>query len=82
MANNDNGWVTSSFTKDELNGKTIYFARPPQNEKFFGNLHVEDNGAGQLRITIDYGGPNGQNGQWTVDQAFADQMRPVDFIVP
>lgn len=64
----------------------MYFAPPPQNEKYFGHFHVEERADGKLRITIDYSGPDSsgqiRNGLWTMDQAFADKIRSLDFIIP
>lgn len=82
----DPGWVKTTFTKRQLEGKMVYFALPPQNEKFFGHLHVEKNARGKFRITIEYGGPDStgqiQAGKWDMDQAYADQLRKTNFVIP
>jgi hypothetical protein len=81
MPSND-GWVNCVFTRAQLDDKRIYFPLPPQNEMYFGHLHVEENGTGQIRITIDYGKPGSPGGQWTADQAFADKIMAMDYLVP
>lgn len=79
---NGQGWVTSQFTKAQLQGQKIYFPLPPQNNMVIGVMNVQENSAGQLWIDIAYGGPNTPGGQWTPDQAFVDKMQPIGFLVP
>jgi hypothetical protein len=79
---NNPGWVTSQFTKAQLQGKKIYFPHPPANEMVIGVMNVQENGAGQIWIDIAYGGPNTPGGQWTPDQAFVDKIQELGFLVP
>jgi hypothetical protein len=81
MADNQ-GWVTSPFTKAQLQGQKIYFPLPPQNIMVIGVMNVQQNSAGQLWIDILYGGPNTPGGQWTPDQAFVDKLQQISFLVP
>ena len=81
MADNQ-GWVTSPFTKAQLQGQKIYFPLPPQNNMVIGIMNVQQNSSGQLWIDIAYGGPNTPGGVWTPDQAFVDKLQQIGFLVP
>ena len=84
MADNQQ-WLTCRFTKQQLDGQRIYFPLPPNNEMFFGQMHVTDNGQGKIQIEITYGGPNSsgqiQDGTWIADQTFADRLQDPAFVV-
>ena len=80
-----NGWVTCRYTQEELDGQRIYFPLPPDNEMFFGQMHVTGNDQDQIQIEITYGGPDssGQihNGTWIADQTFADHLQDPAYVV-
>jgi len=73
-----NDWFKSKFTAAELDGKSLYFAPPPQKDFFYGNMHVQANAAGLVQVDIDYGGPDSsgqiKTGRVSLGQDYIDGL--------
>jgi hypothetical protein len=79
MPNEQQGWCTTSFSKEELDGKKIFFTMPSDKEYYTGHMHVTaGNAGGQFQIEIDYGRPladgTAVSNIMSIDQPWLDKL--------
>lgn len=83
----DDGWVTSKFTKNQIDGKKVCFSIPGQTQRLCGHFRVQQNPAGKLHVIIEHsdGTAPGKPKQFVVTQDLMNQLealkQPVDFLL-